>query len=97
MTAPLLFVKPGPPDFQDVLDLLEAGEIQPVEMEFVGADGNGMAILGRFRAHARRCSDWMPDMIEAVLTEARSGNYDHLLSVIESVIYDINYDQEDEW
>lgn len=80
--------------YDDVLDLLEAGEIQPVEMEFVGADGGAMAILGRFRVEGRRQS-WRPEHLQAVLAEARSGNYDHLLGVIESVIYDINQDEED--
>ncbi|WP_338359957.1 hypothetical protein [Yeosuana marina] len=47
----------------------------------VGTDGNAFAIMGAFRRQARK-EHWTPEDIEAVLNEAQSGNYDHLLATI---------------
>jgi hypothetical protein len=58
----------------------------------VGADGNASSILGRFSRQARRAG-WPKEDIEAVLTEARSGDYSHLLQTM--IPYD-SCDHEDD-
>lgn len=52
-----------------------------VRMKLVGEDGNSFAILGRFQREARRAG-WTREQIKAVLDEATSGDYDHLLAVV---------------
>lgn len=52
-----------------------------ISLTLVGLDGNAYAIMGAFQRQARR-EGWDQKEIEAVLREARSGDYDHLLSVI---------------
>lgn len=53
----------------------------PVKMSLVGEDGNAFAVLGRFQREARRES-WSPEQIKAVMDDAMSGDYDHLLCVM---------------
>jgi len=53
----------------------------PVKMPLVGEDGNAFAILGRFQREARR-EGWSPEQIKAVMDDATSGGYDHLLCVM---------------
>lgn len=43
-----------------------------------GGDGNAFAIMGRFRKAARE-AEVPPAVIDAVLAEARTSDYDHLL------------------
>jgi hypothetical protein len=52
-----------------------------VDMELVGMDGNAFAIMGNFQRAARRAG-WNKDEIDAVLKEAQSGDYNHLLATI---------------
>jgi hypothetical protein len=52
-----------------------------VEMRLVGEDGNAFAIMGRFIKAARR-ADWSQEEIDAVLNEAKSSDYNHLLATI---------------
>lgn len=52
-----------------------------INLDLVGTDGNAFAIMGAFRRQARK-EHWTPEDIEAVLNEAQSGNYDHLLATI---------------
>jgi hypothetical protein len=52
-----------------------------VTMPMIGQDGNAYSILGRFQRAARRAG-WMADEITAVLNEAQSGDYDHLLQTM---------------
>ena len=52
-----------------------------VQMRLVGEDGNAFAILGRFRRAARKAG-WPAEEIEALMEEATSGDYDHLLATI---------------
>jgi hypothetical protein len=51
---------------------------QKVQMTLEGESGNAFDLLARFKNHAKRLG-WPLADIEAVLTEARSGDYDHLL------------------
>lgn len=52
-----------------------------VEMKLVGMDGNAFAILGRF-SNAARKAGWTDEERGAVLKEAQSGDYNHLLATI---------------
>jgi hypothetical protein len=52
-----------------------------VNCRLVGEDGNAFAILGRFRAAARKAG-WTPEQIEAVTQKATSGDYNLLLATI---------------
>ena len=51
-----------------------------IEVELVGQDGNAYAIMGAVRRALRR--NKVPvEEIDLYLSEAMSGNYDHLLKV----------------
>lgn len=52
-----------------------------IEMRFIGEDGNAFAILGRFRRAAVKAG--LPkERIDAIVSEAMSGDYNHLLARI---------------
>ncbi len=51
------------------------------ELRLVGQDGNAFAILGRAQ-HAARCAGWSKDEVEAMVAEATSTDYDHLLATM---------------
>lgn len=55
-----------------------------LNLELVGLDGNALVLLGAF---ARQAKDegWTKDEINAVRTEAMSGDYNHLLQVLVDV------------
>lgn len=50
-------------------------------MRMVGADGNAFAILGCWRAAAKRAG-WTEEEMSKVVTDATSKDYNHLLMVI---------------
>ena len=50
-------------------------------MQLVGIDGNAFMVMGAFSRNARQ-QGWTKDEIQAVLDEAKSGDYDHLLATI---------------
>ena len=52
-----------------------------VRMTFEGADGNAFNLMGLFQSRARR-QGWTRPEIAAVLTEARAGDYTHLLATL---------------
>jgi hypothetical protein len=52
-----------------------------VKMQLAGLDGNAFALMGAFSRNARR-QGWTSDEIDTVLTECRSGDYDHLLCTL---------------
>ena len=52
-----------------------------VKMQLAGLDGNAFALMGAFSRNARR-QGWTRDEIDTVLTECRSGDYDHLLCTL---------------
>lgn len=58
-----------------------------VLLNLVGLDGNAFAIMGAFSRQAKR-EDWSQDEIDAVLNEAKAGDYDHLLATIMSYCRD---------
>lgn len=46
-----------------------------------GLDGNAFALLGAFSRQAKR-EKWDKDEIKAVMDEAMSGDYDHLVATL---------------
>ena len=52
-----------------------------VKMQLSGLDGNAFALMGAFSRNASR-QGWTSDEIDTVLTECRSGDYDHLLCTL---------------
>ncbi|WP_027879242.1 hypothetical protein [Mesoflavibacter zeaxanthinifaciens] len=54
-----------------------------VDLDLVGVNGNAFMIMGVFQRQAKR-EGWSQQEIDAVLKEAKSGDYDHLLATIEN-------------
>ncbi|MDC9721726.1 MAG: hypothetical protein PSN34_03000 [Urechidicola sp.] len=52
-----------------------------VNLELVGVNGNAFMIMGVFQRQAKR-EGWNKEKIDAVLSEAKSKDYDHLLATI---------------
>jgi len=52
-------------------------------------------ILGRFQREARRVG-WSPEQIKAVIDDATSGDYDHLLDVMVANTEDDSEDEDEE-
>jgi hypothetical protein len=52
-----------------------------VKLTLVGLDGNAFALLGAFQRKAKR-EGWTEEEIDAVMEEARSDDYDHLLATL---------------
>ncbi len=56
--------------------------MKTVNLDLVGVDGNAFSIMGAFSMKARR-EGWTPEEIKAVLDEAKSGDYNHLVATID--------------
>ena len=54
-----------------------------VNLDLVGVNGNAFMIMGVFQRQAKR-EGWTQEEIDLVLTEAKSGDYNHLLATIEN-------------
>lgn len=54
---------------------------EKVDFDIANCDGNAFSLIGGWRRAARN-QGWSEDDIEAVLTEAKSGDYDHLVQTI---------------
>ena len=50
-------------------------------LKLTGRDGNAFSIMGNAQAAAKKAG-WDKDEIEAVMQEAMSGDYDHLLQTM---------------
>jgi len=51
-------------------------------VSLVGEDGNAFAIMGKCKRAARSC--WTQQELELFLEEAISGDYDHLLGLVQT-------------
>ena len=51
----------------------------------VGIDGNAFSLMGYFTRQARRAG-WSQAQIDVVITEARSGDYAHLITTLDSYL-----------
>jgi hypothetical protein len=54
-----------------------------VNLNLIGVNGNAYAIMGVFRKQAQK-EGWSKDEIKAVIDQAISSDYDHLLATIEN-------------
>ena len=54
---------------------------ETVQFNIANSDGNAFALIGGWKRAARR-EGWSDDEINAVIAEAKSGNYDHLVQTI---------------
>ena len=50
-------------------------------LKLVGLNGNAFYLMGAFRKQALK-EKWSNEEIETVLTECKSGDYDHLLQTL---------------
>ena len=57
-------------------------------------NGNAFAILGKAQRAARK-GGWTPEQIDAFLTEAKSGDYDHLLQTTMKHFEEADEDNEE--
>ncbi len=70
--------------------------MKTVKLDLVGTDGNAYSVMGLFRKQARK-EGWTATEIEAVLLEAMSGDYDHLLATILLHTEEPDDEVNDEW
>ena len=56
---------------------------EPVKCKLVGVDGNAYVLMGHWQ-HAARKAKRTKEEIDAVLKDAMSSDYNHLLCVLES-------------
>lgn len=54
---------------------------EKVQFDIANCDGNAFALIDGWKRAARR-EGWSEDDIEAVIVEAMSGDYDHLVQTI---------------
>jgi len=54
-----------------------------VDLNLVGVNGNAFMIMGVFKQQAKK-EGWSKPEIDAVIYEAKKGNYNHLLATIEN-------------
>jgi hypothetical protein len=57
--------------------------IKKVKLNLVGLDGNAFSLMGAFRRQAKK-EGWTAEEIDAVLDEAQTGDYDHLLATLDN-------------
>ena len=55
--------------------------MKKVKLRLLGLDGNAFAIMGAFQKQAKK-EGWTAMEIKAVMDEAKSGDYSHLLGTI---------------
>lgn len=69
-----------------------------VSLNLIGLDGNAFYLMGAFQRQAKK-EKWTNEEIDVVLTEAKSGNYNNLLSTLADhcTMKDEYEDEEDEW
>jgi protoheme ferro-lyase len=57
--------------------------LKTVNLSLVGLDGNAFSLMGAFQSQARK-EHWTEEAIKEVLDEAKEGDYNHLLVVLDS-------------
>jgi len=67
---------------------MQENSTEKPKLQLVGLDGNARSITGRAQRAARKAG-WEKDAIDAVLEEATSGDYNHLLRTIMKY-FDVN-------
>lgn len=54
-----------------------------VNLNLIGVNGNAFMIMGVFKRQAKK-EGWTQEEIDSVLTEAKSSDYNYLLTTIEN-------------
>jgi len=52
-----------------------------VNLDLTSINGNAFSLMGHFQRQARR-DGWTKEEVDEVLTECRSGDYDHLVATL---------------
>ena len=60
----------------------QSAEVKPV-VKLIGEDGNAFLILGKCIRVAKRAT-WSREKIDQFMKEAKSGDYDNLLCVVQN-------------
>ena len=55
--------------------------VKKIKLRLVGLDSNAFILMGAFGRQARK-EGWTEKEIDAVLEEAKTGDYDHLLATL---------------
>ena len=55
--------------------------MKTINLNLVGLDGNAFSLMGAFQKQAKK-ENWTPEEIEAVMSEAMDGDYNHLLNTL---------------
>jgi hypothetical protein len=64
-----------------MLKVMKSAVNKKVDLELVGLNGNAYAMMGAFSHQARR-EKWTKEEIKAVIDDATSSDYNHLLCVL---------------
>lgn len=76
-----------------------------IDLDLTTVDGNAFSLMGAFSAQAK-CENWTREEIDTVLTEARRGDYNHLVATLSyhcepSITHDDSdwddWGDEDDW
>ena len=57
--------------------------MKTVNLSLIGLDGNAYSLMGAFQYQAKK-ENWTKEEIKTVLDEAKSGDYDNLITVLDS-------------
>lgn len=68
----------------------------PGSLKLAGLDGNAFSLMGAFQRQAKK-EGWSKQEIEAVLTEAKSGDYEHLVGTLADHCVSPGGDDDDDW
>jgi len=66
-----------------------------IQVKLIGEDGNAYSIIGRVTKAMRR-DDCTEEQIQEYITEATSGDYDHLLQVTMATVAEEENDDDEE-
>ena len=69
--------------------------MKKVKLQLEGLDGNAFSLMGAFKHQARK-EGWSSSEIDAVLAEAQSGDYDHLLCTLSDHCADPEEEEEED-
>jgi hypothetical protein len=74
--------------------LIEKSSLPPVYFDLTSVDGNCYSLLGNWAAAARRAK-WSKEHIDRVLADAKGGDYNHLITVLQDNSVDIPIAEDD--
>ena len=57
--------------------------MKTINLSLVGLNGNAYVLMGAFQSQAK-CEGWTQEEIKIVLDRAKSGDYDNLITTLDS-------------